>query len=70
MIGILKRLKEEKRREAAERESRKMRGELIDMICVMNEQQFAWFCEKVMEVLTLDEREEYEETGKIGWDEA
>ena len=31
----------------------------------MNEQQFAWFCEKVMEVLTPDERDFYEKTGKI-----
>lgn len=41
------------------------RKELVDMICTMNEQQFAWFCEKVMEVLTPNEREYYEKTCKI-----
>lgn len=42
------------------------RKELAEMICAMNEQQFALFCEKVMEVLTPDERDLYEKTGKIG----
>ncbi len=51
MIGIFKRLKEKKRREAAERESRKMRVQLVDMICSMNEQQFAWFIEQARERL-------------------
>ena len=51
MIGILKRLREKKRREAAERESRKMRVQLVDMICSMNEQQFAWFIEQAREQL-------------------
>lgn len=32
MIRILKRLREKKHREAAERESRKMRVQLVDMI--------------------------------------
>lgn len=51
MIGIFKRLKEKKRREAAEQESRKMRVQLVDMICSMNEQQFAWFIEQARERL-------------------
>ena len=51
MIGMLKRLREKKRREAAERESRKMRVQLVDMICSMNEQQFAWFIEQAREQL-------------------
>lgn len=51
MIGIFKRLKEKKRQEAAERESRKMRVQLVDMICSMNEQQFAWFIEQARERL-------------------
>lgn len=46
-----KRLREKKRREAAERESRKMRVQLVDMICSMNEQQFAWFIEQAREQL-------------------
>lgn len=41
------------------------RKELVEMICSMNEEQFTWFCEKVMEVLTPVERELYEKTGKI-----
>ena len=51
MIGIFKRLKEKKRQEAAERESRKMRVQLVGMICSMNEQQFAWFIEQAHERL-------------------
>lgn len=51
-------------------EQKQTRKELVEMICAMNEQQFAWFCEKVMEVLTPDEREYYETTGKIGGGEA
>lgn len=54
MIGILKRLREKKRREAAARESRKMRVQLVDMICSMNKEQFAWFvqqaCEQIPEL--------------------
>lgn len=46
------------------------RKELVEMICAMNAEQFAWFCEKVMEVLTPEEREYYETTGKIGGGEA
>lgn len=49
MIGIFKRLIEKNRREAAERESRKMRVQLVDMICSMNEEQFTWFIEKARE---------------------
>lgn len=47
-------------------EQKQTRKELVEMICAMNEQQFALFCEKVMEVLTPDERELYEKTGKVG----
>lgn len=47
-------------------EQKQTRKELVEMICAMNEQQFALFCEKVMEVLTPDERELYETTCKIG----
>lgn len=47
-------------------EQKQTRKELVEMICAMNEQQFAWFCEKVMEVLTPDERDFYEKTCKIG----
>lgn len=47
-------------------EQKQTRKELVEMICAMNEQQFAWFCEKVMEVLTPDERDLYEKTCKIG----
>jgi UDP-glucose 6-dehydrogenase len=46
-------------------EQKQIRKELVEMICAMNEQQFAWFCEKVMEVLTPDERDFYEKTCKI-----
>ncbi len=57
---------EHKRRYAAMTDEQKqIRKELVEMICAMNEQQFAWFCEKVMEVLTPDERDFYEKTGKI-----
>ena len=52
MIGIFKRLREKKRREAAERESRKMRVQLVDMICSMNDEQFAWFIEQARERLS------------------
>ena len=41
------------------------RKELVEMICSMNKEQFAWFCEKVMELLTPDERDFYEKTCKI-----
>lgn len=51
MIGILKRLREKKRREAAERESRKMRVQLVGMICSMNDEQFTWFIEQAREQL-------------------
>lgn len=61
MIGMLKRLREKKRREAAVRESRKMRDKLMDMICAMNEEQFTWFvqqaCEQIPEL-----RKKYEES--------
>ena len=54
MIGILKRLREKMRREAAVRESRKMRDKLMDTICAMNEEQFTWFvqqaCEQIPEL--------------------
>lgn len=46
-------------------EQKQTRKELVEMICAMNEQQFAWFCEKVMEVLTPDERDFYEKTCKV-----
>lgn len=48
---FFKRLREKKRREAAERESRKMRVQLVDMICSMNEEQFTWFIEQAREQL-------------------
>lgn len=51
-------------------EQKQTRKELVEMICAMNEEQFALFCEKVMEVLTPEEREYYETTGKIGGGEA
>lgn len=47
-------------------EQKQTRKELVEMICAMNEQQFALFCEKGMEVLTPDERDFYEKTCKIG----
>lgn len=40
--------------------------ELIEMICAMNDEQFARFCELVDNELTEKEREYYEETCKIG----
>lgn len=64
MIGIFKRLKEKKRREAAERESRKMRVQLVDMICSMNEQQFTWFIEQARERLP-ELRETCDEIGEM-----
>lgn len=48
---FFKRLREKKRREAAERESRKMRVQLVDMICSMNEEQFTRFIEQARERL-------------------
>lgn len=40
--------------------------ELIEMICAMNDEQFARFCELVDKELTEKEREYYKKTGKIG----
>lgn len=51
MSRIFKRRREKKRQEAAERKSRAMRVQLVDMICSMNEQQFAWFIEQARERL-------------------
>lgn len=60
MIGILKRLREKLRREAAARESRKMRDKLMDMICAMNEEQFTWFVQQACEQIPAL-RKKYEE---------
>lgn len=48
---FFKRLREKKRREAAEQESREMRVQLVGMICSMNDEQFAWFIEQARERL-------------------
>lgn len=64
MIRILKRLREKKHREAAERESRKMRVQLVDMICSMNDEQFAWFIEQAREQLP-ELRETCDEIGEM-----
>lgn len=64
MIGIFKRLREKKRREAAEQESRKMRVQLVGMICSMNDEQFAWFIEQAREQLP-ELRETCDEIGEM-----
>ena len=64
MIGIFKRLREKKRREAAEEESRKMRVQLVGMICSMNDEQFAWFIEQAREQLP-ELRETCDEIGEM-----
>lgn len=42
-----------------------MQRELIEMICAMNDEQFARFCEIVDKELTEKEREYYKKTGNI-----
>ena len=42
---------QEPEKRAAERESRKMRVQLVGMICSMNDEQFAWFIEQARERL-------------------
>lgn len=58
------RLKEKKRKAAEREESRKMRTDLVDKVCAMTDEQFAFFVKKACEQFP-ELREKCEKSGLL-----